>query len=109
MYLKLDNENILITHAFLPSNTTLGFAIDLGDTVFSPNAENTIIWSRFDPTPHDKYRLQLCGHNGYFREFTDHNGKVFAICLDDSQSRVLTGMHLKPSGQYQFFKQPYIE
>jgi len=61
---------------------------------------NHILWSRQFPSRRSK--LQLFGHNAHWgsKEFTDERG-VYAICLDNSKSKVLTGISLPSQQIYQ--------
>ncbi len=106
-YIEIDN--CLIAHSFIRGyfqKDDLKVACDLGKTV-TDKEETTIIWNRAEPRRRDEWRLQICGHNSQFglREWRDEEG-LFAICLDDSRQRVLTGLHLETMTIYQ---EDYVE
>lgn len=106
-YLEIDN--CLISHAFARrfSNVEdyLQDACEFGRSIWDKD-ETTIIWNRGEPTRDDRWRLQVCGHNSQFglREWADEDG-TYAICLDDSAKKVLTGMVLETG---EIFQQEYI-
>lgn len=50
------------------------------------------IWNRHEPRkPQDKFMIY--GHNGMFRRHKHGDGTEFAICIDNSHSGRLTGIH----------------
>ena len=96
-YLEIDN--CLISHAFVhPDYNTVLEACDLGrDWEDFPKSDNSIIWNRSEPIGRE-YALQICGHNSQFglRWWGD-----YAVCLDDSREKKLTGIHLPSRKIYQ--------
>jgi len=102
-YIEIDN--CLISHAFLTPATELKEQCDFGESIWDKD-ETTIIWNRREPVQRDDYRLQICGHNSQFglREWGKEYG-TYAICLDDSRKKRLTGLHLETMTVYQ---QSYI-
>lgn len=65
------------------------------------------IWSRLEPTPMPD-TLQVFGHNSWWgkRSFRDETGKLWAQCIDQSKSDILTGY--EPYGE-EFIEVPYVE
>jgi serine/threonine protein phosphatase 1 len=50
------------------------------------------IWNRCEPKkPQNKFLIN--GHNGQLREYKWGDGRVIGMCVDDSHSKVLTGLH----------------
>jgi len=64
------------------------------------NDMNSLIWNRHKPRRKDKY--QIFGHNSHWglKRFSDHEGE-YAICIDTTQSRKLTGYNTKSNTIYQ--------
>jgi hypothetical protein len=104
LYMEIDD--CLISHSFVYPGYNLIDACDLGTSSLSEKCDTNIMWNRCHPQRIEKYKMQICGHNSQFglRRWADEKGE-FAICLDDSRRKVLTGMHL-PS--FQIFQQEYI-
>lgn len=102
-YLEIDN--MLISHAFIHPSLNLDEACDIGNSARELKSDRSIIWNRSEPIRR-KYELQLAGHNSQFglRRFDDDQG-TFAICLDDSRHKVLTGFN---TNNMQVYQQPYI-
>lgn len=112
-YIELENHNIngetknvFISHAFLPnfySNDVddIQDGCNFGEDI-SRKGESTIIWNRGEPIIRQRWDLQVCGHNSQFglREWRDQD-EVYAICLDDSRHKKLTGLHLETMKVYQ--------
>ena len=49
-------------------------------------------WNRHVPSkPQSKFMIH--GHNGKFRRYKGGNGKEFGMCIDNSHSGRLTGLH----------------
>ena len=71
-----------------------------------PIVDQSLIWHRGEPIDRD-YTLQLFGHNAHWgiRHFSS-NGFNYAMCIDSSKQKVLTGINL-PSGDV--YQQPYIK
>lgn len=97
-YLEIDG--CLISHAFLDPSRNLQEACDLG--VDWRDSDPTIIWSRAEPIRRDEWKLQIAGHNSHmgYKRFSDEEGE-YAICLDASRSKVLTGINTKTLEVYQ--------
>jgi hypothetical protein len=105
-YIEIDDY--LISHAFLhPGYQTLEQGCDIGAHYSDlPKADDSLLWNRSQPIDRE-WSVQICGHNSQFglRQWT--SGDVpYALCLDDSRKKVLTGVHM-PSGE--IFQQPYLE
>lgn len=101
-YLVIDK--CLISHAFFnPRFATIQEACGLGQNAFTQQGEDSIIWNRSEPCRRKKYSLQIAGHNSHFglKWFED-----FAVCIDTSRQKILTGIHL-PSRQ--IYQQEYID
>lgn len=103
-YLEIDD--CLISHSFPMYYDAVEDFNDLGYSYYHKQ-EATIIWNRSYPRRRDEYRLQVAGHNSMWkiRRFCDDKGE-FAICLDDSRSKRLTGMVLETG---EIFQQDFIE
>ena len=98
LYLEL--EGCLISHAFVNADLGLARACELGSSII--DAENSIIWDRHYPRRMPEYKTQIAGHNGWMglKYFSDDQGD-FAICIDDSPKKKLTGIHLPSMVVYQ--------
>lgn len=59
--------------------------------------EETLMWNRSEPVENPDYALQVCGHNSQFG-LRWWGNPAYAVCIDSSRNRVLTGIHL-PSGK----------
>lgn len=103
LYMEIDG--CLISHSFIEPGMTLEESTKFGQNIYDVG-ESRIIWNRREPVRRPEYRLQICGHNSQWglRRFSDEQGE-FAICLDDSRHRVLTGLHLPTM---EIFQQEYI-
>jgi len=105
----IEIDNCLLSHSFLrgymSSDEALKHCCEFGETVYDKD-ETTIVWNRQEPVRRDKWRLQVCGHNSQFglRKWEDKEGE-YAICLDDSAKKVLTGMVLETG---EVFQQEYV-
>jgi hypothetical protein len=99
-YLEIDGN--LISHSFIYPEFSIQEACDLGKNSMSLQADRCIIWNRCEPERIDKYKLQIAGHNSQWglRRFSDEKGE-YAICLDDSRKKKLTGIHLPSMQIYQ--------
>lgn len=50
------------------------------------------VWNRYEPNkPQDKFLIN--GHNGSLKEYKWGDGRVIGMCIDDSHSGKLTGLH----------------
>lgn len=101
-------DDVFISHSFLSNFENIDpveYACDFGSN-YNKKLESTIIWNRAEPM-RQKFRLQVCGHNSQFglREWRDKDG-LYAICLDDSRYKRLTGLYLETMTIYQ---QDYIK
>ena len=107
-YLEIDN--CLISHAFprpdrIDDQDIIKEMCEFGRNIWEKD-ETTIIWNRSQPVRRSSWRLQICGHNSQFglRRWEDEQG-TYAICLDDSRRKVLTGYVLETG---EVFQQKYI-
>lgn len=107
--LTVNDKKIYVSHTFKPHWGT------------SYIGTQPLIWNRRTPEWEDcPYDLQVAGHNSQwglswfdktdeYEVLTDMDGwqeKAFAICLDDSRSKLLTALHLETLTIYQ---QEYID
>lgn len=101
----LQIDKFLISHAFLPELKTLDEACELGSSIYG--REDSIIWNRSYPIRRAEFDLQIAGHNSHygFRWWQDNKGK-FAVCLDSSREKVLTGINLPT---LEIFQQEFID
>ena len=88
-------EGCLISHSFVAPGHSLQEACHLGQSYSDSNCATSIIWCRDLPQRIQRYKMQIAGHNSHFslRRFSDKRGD-FALCLDDSRHKRLTGIHL---------------
>lgn len=98
-------DGCLLSHSFIQPGMTLEESTKFGKGIWEVG-ESRIIWNRREPVRRPEYRLQICGHNSQFglRRWADEQGE-YAICLDDSRKKVLTGLHLPTM---QIYQQEYI-
>lgn len=67
--------------------------------------EGNFIWNRFEPKkPLDKFVVH--GHNGKFKKHKWGDGSVFGMCLDNSHTGRLTGMHWPTK---ELFQQEFLD
>lgn len=94
------NTGCLITHAPIHRKQTLNEALFMDSGM---DLEYSIIWNRTDPIKREWF--QVFGHNSHWglKKFEDEKG-TWAICIDQSRKRVLTGFHW-PSCE--IFEEPY--
>ena len=97
------NDEILVSHAPIPpcvEDTEEGIA-----SWFKNNPINSL-WNREEPVK--RSRVQFFGHNSHWgiRPFWDITIDVWAICLDSSRRRELTGIFIDGPGAA-MLKQPY--
>lgn len=131
-YIK--SKNFVMTHAPLSDQCTLKSACDLGEGFFRGGdviSERSLLWNRYVPEhPHSdlKGKINIFGHNAsnmvkvYTTQYplgikadnnklqqlllTNDEYPIYAICLDTSSAKVLTGLHLPTMTIYQ---QDYID
>lgn len=103
LYLEIDG--CLISHAFLHYKLSLEQACNIGRN--SDECSDSIMWNRGCPERRKKWRLQVAGHNSHYglKRFSEEEGE-YAICLDTSRDKVLTGVNLTSGEIYQ---QEYID
>lgn len=134
LYIK--SENFVFTHAPVAAKKTLEEVSDLGSGFFNINhdyrSDQSLLWNRYVPDKPNKHLdglINVFGHNSsdkpklYTTQYPngikitsqdqltelwsmrlDH--PVFAICLDTSSAKVLTGLHLPTMTLY---TQEYID
>jgi hypothetical protein len=116
------SNTLLISHSFIPKH----FLIDTESSVAIRNAtkdtlrldrsytdkdfEKSWIWNRENPIPIPNM-FQICGHNSQMghKIFCQQDVGEYAVCLDSSRSRLLTGLHISRDGKCQFFSQEFID
>src|SRR3990167_3762649 len=101
LYVEIDGY--LISHSFINSRFKNVYeACDLGPNAYTEQGDNSIIWNRSNPIRRPEYKLQIAGHNSQFglRRFADEKGE-FAVCIDDSKKKRLTGIHIPSLTIYQ--------
>lgn len=101
--IQLEDQEVVVSHSFVHPLLELEEAVDLAKSNIPyshPDFDNSIIWNREHPIRKDY--LQIVGHNSQFglREWHDRKG-TYAICLDDSRHKKLTGIHLPSMEVYQ--------
>lgn len=103
-YLEIDG--CLVSHSFVGSGYTLQEVCNLGLYCSSFRGHTSIIWNRGAPARLPEYKMQIAGHNSQMglKRFSDSDGE-FAICLDASAQKVMTGLHL-PS--FTIYQQTYV-
>lgn len=96
-----DGKRVLISHAFVHSmfKTVDEAALATESSPYSIEGDKSIFWNRGYPIPRSEYDLQICGHNSQYglRWISDESkpeSEPFALCLDDSKHKKLTGIHL---------------
>jgi hypothetical protein len=98
LYMEIDGN--LVSHSF-PYWYGLEESCDLGVSI-QYRGERTIIWNRDRPVRFPEYKMQIAGHNSQWglRRFSDDKGE-YAVCIDDSRNKKLTGIHLPSYKVYQ--------
>lgn len=95
--IDIDDQKYLITHACATERW-----LETGE-----EDEEIFLWNRRYPIKSDKYFMQISGHNSHYGLKTwAENNVPFAQCIDTSQSKILTGIHI-PS--MEIFQQEYID
>jgi len=132
----IETSSYVFSHAPLHIRSTLESASKLGNGFASPYdidlvSEFSLIWNRYVPDrphPHLNGRIHIFGHNSsdmvkvYTTQFldgkkvdneglqvllsTDNQYPIYAICLDTSRGKKLTGLHLPSMTLYE---QEYID
>jgi len=90
--LYFEREGLFVSHAPKRADYSLAQTLDLGEEV-SYKTDDTIIWNRGKPR-RMKEKIQVFGHNSFKKAhlYTDNLG-VFAIGLDSSRGKILSGVH----------------
>lgn len=106
------SKNILVSHSFVAPHLSLKKATimtyNLGLKSSSPEFEDSIIWNRKEPVRRNYF--QIAGHNSQFgfKEFSDDQG-LYALCIDNSRNRKLTGINLREDCSYDVYSVNYFE
>lgn len=100
---EIGNDLFLISHGFVHPIKTLEEASITSELA----TDLSIVWNRSKPQRIDKYKSQIAGHNSHMglRTFSDEKGP-FAMCIDTSRDKILTGISLPSLTIYQ---QEYID
>jgi hypothetical protein len=110
--IQVNNKDVFISHSFVAPHLHEMEACKIvrrpNLSYLDPDFDDSIIWNRQEPIERDYF--QIAGHNSqfFYREFKNKNNECFAVCLDDSKNKKLTGMHLKEDGTYQIYQQEYL-
>jgi len=98
--LYIEYDGLFISHSFVSLHEGLKRATNL-----AVHSDHNILWNRSYPRRMEG-KFQVAGHNSQIglRTFSDSDGD-FAICIDDSTKRKLTGLHWPSMKIYQ---QEYI-
>jgi serine/threonine protein phosphatase 1 len=82
-------DDLFVSHAPVQG---LKYIPDQFDDSQKGPREGNFIWNRWTPTkPQDKFMIY--GHNGQFKKHKWGDGSEFAMCIDNSHSGRLTGIH----------------
>lgn len=84
-------DGIFISHAPWFSS------VELGEIWMN---EWRMLWNHYPPRNHPGI-LQVFGHNTVIEKYEDDNDKLYAICIDDSGYKKLTGFHWPSQKIYQ--------
>jgi len=99
--------DVFVAHSFIPRHMSLAEAclVDTWENRYRDPVN--LIWGREQPQMLPEYSLQVAGHNSQFgyKQFKDEDGKSYAVCLDSTRYKTMTGIHL-PSRE--IYQQPYI-
>lgn len=85
-------DNLFATHAPMTYRYTSDLSL-FPKYSFSDNYSESAIWNRIDPLPTSNNHFMVFGHNALFKEIKNISNKTYALCLDDSRHKVLTGLH----------------
>jgi len=108
----IKDKEIVISHSFIDARMNLEEACDIAKNPAKYSRDlyyyNSIVWNRDYPKKRDF--LQIAGHNANWglRWFEDKDDS-YAICIDDSGKKKLTGLHLKDDGTWDVFQQDYLK
>lgn len=108
--LYIEADNLLISHAPKHPFLSMEKCCDLGKGFargsYDLHAEDTFLWNRGSPKAL-KGKFQVFGHNSHVGlKWFGKQGLEFAVCIDSSASKKLTGIHW-PS--MQIYQQDYID
>jgi len=103
------DDKLFVSHAPWHHLQTLEQSCDL-------EGFHSLLWNRnvawhidpVNPPPlplAERDRFQIYGHNGFFLEHKNADGKLYGMCIDDSRNKVLTGVHWPT---LEVFEQPYL-
>lgn len=119
----LETDKFIMTHAPIPQNKSLEEACEVGNgfsgLVSDPKSDSSVLWNRYEckrPNPRLNGKINIYGHNSstavkifceqypkgkkvindtfqdYLKEFGI--GDIWAIAMDTSASKKLSGLHL---------------
>lgn len=100
----LDDKKCLVTHAPLHPMYSSPEMVNYDLTMDDPEFELTPLWNRHQPVPRNYF--QVFGHNSMWglQPFGDSGGAAWALCIDQSRKKILTGFHW-PTGE--ILEEPY--
>lgn len=100
LYIVVD-DNVLVSHSFAHYYLELKEACNITNEN-GRVSHTSIIWNRSRPGRRQDYELQIAGHNSQMglTTFADAHG-TYAICLDDSRYKKVTGLHYPSMEVYQ--------
>lgn len=90
-------DGFIVTHAPISAGLTVDRAIQL-----NPDDQMGILWNRSEPTERPGL-FQVFGHNSHWglKWFGGPPEQAWAVCLDASESKLLTGINLPSRKIYQ--------
>lgn len=130
----IEDHSYIFSHAPVHQGLTLAKASKIGTgffEMFDSHSEYSLLWNRYVPNRPNKYlngKINVFGHNSsdsvkiyctkypegwkvdqlkldnYIKEFG--TGNIWAICIDTSSAKILTGLHLPSMVIYQ---QEYLD
>jgi hypothetical protein len=82
-------DDLFISHAPV---TSLKYIPGQYDERHRRPEEGNFIWNRTEPKK-PQHKFMIYGHNGRFKKHKSGDGSEFAVCIDNSHSGRLTGIH----------------
>ena len=98
--LFIEREDVFISHA----PVSMFHKLEVAKTL-PLESGSSLVWNRSEPEKMEG-KLQLFGHNANWKLRKFGSPDPWAICLDTSWDKVLTGYNTKTK---EFYQQPYIE
>lgn len=102
--LYIEEDGLLITHAPRWSDTYP----DPNVLIPEEAGKNAFLWNRHVPVRRYQDGVNIFGHNGdkEVKWYQDESGQPYAVCIDTSWAKILTGIHWPTMKIYQ---QEYID